>query len=76
MIIIKVLQFDAGAKEYKRVSETHSAPDLGIVMGLFTDSGKEGMDYQYLVSDGNRGEPMVTYYANQPDLASKLPTVS
>jgi len=74
MIVVTVHPFDASKNDYGPASAAHSAPDLGAVMKLFSGSGEAGMAYQYVVSDKDSGEPMVTYYADQSDIASALPT--
>jgi len=73
MILVSIHPFDTGSKSYGPAAETRLANDLGEVMRLFPGSGDSGMAYQYVVSDKESGEPLVTYYANQNDLAGELP---
>jgi len=75
MILVSVHPFDSGSNAYGPATETHQANDLGEVMKLFSGSGDSGMAYQYVVSDKDSGEPLVTYYAEKKDLASNLPAV-
>ncbi len=74
MIVVTVHPLDTSTNDYGPASVTHNAPDLGVVMKLFSGSGDSGMAYQYVVSDRDSGEPLVTYYAEQADLANSLPT--
>jgi len=73
MILVSIHPFDSGSSAYGPAAETRLANDLGEVMRLFPGSGNSGMAYQYVVSDKESGEPLVTYYAEQHDLAGKLP---
>ena len=73
MILVSIHAFDSGSDSYGPASETHQANDLGEVMKLFPGSGDSGMAFQYVVSDKDSGEPLVTYYAEKSDLASDLP---
>ena len=73
MILVTIHSFETAAKDYGAANATHSAPDLGAVMKLFSGSGETGMAYQYVVSDKDSGEPMVTYYAESDDLVNSLP---
>lgn len=73
MILVSIHPFDSGSKSYGPAAETHQASDLGEVMKLFSGSGDAGMAFQYVVSDKDSGEPLVTYYAEQEDLAADLP---
>lgn len=73
MILVSIHPFDASADGYGPATGTHAANDLGEVMKLFSGSGDSGMAYQYVVSDKESGEPLVTYYAEQQDLANSLP---
>ena len=74
MILVSIHPFDSGASCYGPAMETRRAKDLGEVMKLFPGSGDSGMAFQYIVSDKESGEPLVTYYAEQNDLVSNLPT--
>jgi len=73
MILVSIHPFDSGTKAYGPAAETRQANDLGEVMKLFPGSGDSGMAFQYVVSDKDSGEPLVTYYAENNDLASGLP---
>lgn len=73
MIKVTVHSFDASAKDYGPATSIHAAADLGAAMKLFSESGKTGMPYQYVVLDGDSGEPLVTYYADSDSLADDLP---
>ena len=73
MILVSIHPFDSASSAYGPAAETRQANDLGEVMKLFPDSGDSGMAFQYVVSDKESGEPLVTYYAEQNDLAGKLP---
>lgn len=72
MIIVTVHPFDATSGSYGAAAQTLAAPDLGAAMKLFSGSGSEGMAWQYVVSDKDSGEPLVTYYADTEDLAANL----
>jgi hypothetical protein len=72
MIIVTVHPFDAASSRYGPAAQTLSAPDLGAAMKLFSGSGSEGMAWQYVVSDKDSGEPLVTYFAEDANLAASL----
>jgi len=72
MIIVTVHPFDATSSNYGPAAQTLAASDLGAAMKLFSGSGAEGMAWQYVVSDKDSGEPLVTYYADNGDLAASL----
>jgi len=74
MILVTVHPVKSGSEEYGPATETYSCNDLGEAMKLFSGSGSPGMPYQYVVSDKDSGEPLVTYYAEQADLANGLST--
>lgn len=73
MILVTVHSLKSGPEDYGPPSEKHTANDLGEAMKLFSGSGNPGMAFQYVVLDQDSGEPLVTYYADQGDLAQKLP---
>jgi hypothetical protein len=73
MILITVHPVQSGTGNYGPASEKRSTSDLGQAMKLFSGSGEPGMAFQYVVTDQDSGEPLVTYYADQGDLAQHLP---
>ena len=73
MILVTVHPVKSGTEEYGPATEKHAADDLGQAMKLFSGSGNPGMAFQYVVMDQDSGEPLVTYYADQGDLATDLP---
>lgn len=75
MILVTVHPIKSGPEDYGPPAEKHSATDLGQAMKLFPGSGNPGMAFQYVVLDEDSGEPLVTYYADQGDLAHSLPDV-
>ena len=73
LILVSIHPFDSNTNSYGSAAETREANDLGEVMNLFPGSGDTGMPFQYVVTDKDTGEPLVTYYAEHNDLAAKLP---
>jgi len=72
MILVTVHPAKTGTVDYGPAEETFTCNDLGEAMKLFGGSGSPGMPFQYVVSDKESGEPLVTYYAEKGDLATGL----
>lgn len=72
MILVTVHPLKSGPEDYGPPSAKHAANDLGEAMKLFSGSGNPGMAFQYVILDQDSGEPLVTYYADQGDLARSL----
>lgn len=72
MLVITIHPFEPATNNYGASTKTYNTSDLGGIMKLFSGSGEPGMAYQYFVSDKDSSEPVVTYYANEPDLADSL----
>lgn len=72
MLVISIHPYEPATKNYGASTKTYDTSDLGGIMKLFSGSGNPGMAYQYLVSDKDTTEPVVTYYSDNPDLADGL----